>query len=536
MNYDGVQNFSIPQWLDEIPIKERGLDLLGLRNSVLSIGNVFLSGVTTITPSVRNLSYRCWTIWIYAQWNLPANKSSWKSFRERVETAFALANIIVDPKISGVIGTQKGSQVLKEGNSEIELIPLVNQKAFAIYTNISEQLGLTFENSDLMPNLTIERGNLLAEEFDSKIRNTSFYTKLKDNPDLKQISTSALRELGKRIKIDDIPKKESKILLDAICPSDPIEGKINEYYRISTYTILLEIAKAEKRIPMEVDLFEYAMSKKNQLLPIIEFTRTGWLIYLMRDVLAVVHEVLFEYIYDNIANHPVGIDEDELVKTIVYNDEEIITILKKFKIITSKAQYQKLTFNKLLEQVRKLISNNRYYSEIARWNGEINEEIIINESWKYNGIIALVPIAWINVYLRIERYLENKEASDLATLFNQRSPQLNFIETIYPLIQKYQLNNTPIKEVYEEIIRLTINQHFKIAWLRFANDPLSVAVLFRDENILKERREFRAGRIQSRLVQAIGWLEQLKLVDEHGITEKGFAQLKRNMKILKGVS
>lgn len=535
MKYDGSENPTIPQWLDEIPIKERGLDLLGLRNPVLSIGNVFLSGVTTITPSVRNLSYRCWMIWIYAQWNLPASPSSWKSFRERVESAFALSNIIVDRNVSGVIGSQKAKLLIDEGTKEIELVNLVrSQKAYATYTNISEQLGLTIEDSDLIPSLTKERGKVLAEEFDSRIKNTSFYNKLKKDPQLKSLLITDLNEFGKKIKLDVIPNKEAKLLIAAICPQDPFEGKINEYYRICTYSILLEIAKIKKRLPYEEDLFEYAIAKKNQLLPMIEYTRTGWLIYLMRDVLAVTHEVLFEYLYYRISRQPLGIDENEVINNIVNTDEEIIDVLKRLNIIKSKSQYKSLSFNKLLEQVRKLINNNRYYSDIARWNGEIDEEIIINEAWKYNGVIALVPIAWIIVYLRIEKYLENKQPSDLITLFGERSRQLNFVETIYPLLKKYQVNNTPIKEVLEEILRLTINQHFKIAWLRFANDPFSVAVLFRDENLLKERRKFRAGRIQSRLIQAIGWLEQLKLIDENGITEKGLDQHNRNLKVLKG--
>jgi len=535
MKYDGSESPTIPQWLDEIPIKERGLDLLGLRNSVLSIGNVFLSGVTTITPAVRNLSYRCWMIWIYAQWNLPANQVSWKSFRERVESAFALSNIMVDRSVSGVIGSQKAKLLIDEDFGQVELVNLVrSQKAFATYTNISEQLGLTIEDSDLIPSLTQERGKILAEEFDSRINNTSFYAKFKEDPQLKHLSFSDLKELGKKIKLDIIPNKETKLLIAAICPQDPFEGKINEYYRISTYSMLLEIAKVKNRLPFEGDIFEYAIAQKNKLLPIMEYTRTGWLIYLMRDVLAVTHEVLFEYVYDNIARHPLGIDENEVINKIVNKDEEIIDALKRLNIIKSNSQYKSLSFNKLLEQVRKLISNNRYYSDIARWNGEIDEEIIINEAWKYNGVIALVPIAWIIVYLRIEKHLENKQPSDLITLFGQRSRQLNFVETIYPLLKKYQENNTPIKEILEEILRLTINQHFKIAWLRFANDPFSVAVLFRDENLLKERRVFKAGRIQSRLVQAIGWLEQLNLVDENGITEKGLNQLNRNLKILKG--
>ena len=189
MKYNGVTNLSVPQWLDRIPIKDRGLDLLGLRNPVLSIGNVFLSGVTTITPAIRNLSYRSWMIWIYAQWNLPADENYWRSFRERIESAFALSNLAVNPQMVGVIGSRKANSLIQSRFNDIELVKLVkSQDAFATYSNISQQLGLTIEDSNLLPSLTLERGIKLAEEFDSGIRKTKFYQKIKSNPELKYLT------------------------------------------------------------------------------------------------------------------------------------------------------------------------------------------------------------------------------------------------------------------------------------------------------------------------------------------------------------
>ncbi len=534
MKYDGIENPTIPQWLDKIPIKERGLDLLGSRNPVLSIGNVFLSGVTTITPAIRNLSYRSWIIWIYAQWELPADERYWRSFRERIESAFALSNLAVDPKMFGVIGSRKANTVLNSETNEIELVNLVkSQKAFATYSNISQQLGLSIEDSNLLPALTSERGIKLAKEFDSKIKQTEFYSKIKSKPEIRYLTREELKNLGKKIRLDSIPSEEADILISSICPNNPLDGKINEYYRISTYTILLELAKKHKQIPTESNFFQYAISQKKHPIQLIEFVRTGWLMYLMRDVISVTHEVLFEYIVDVVASKPSGIDEDDVVKEIVENEDDIIRVLKELHIIRSKTEYKNLTFNKLISKIRKIITSVEYSNKILRWKGDLNEETIIEKAWEYNGSVILVLIAWILVFIRLEKYINDGISTKLISLFRDRSKQLSFMETILPLLDKYKNNNFTISEMLDEIIRLTINQHLKISWIRFANDPSSVAVIYRDENILKYRREFAAGRIQSRLTQGIGWLEQLKLIDSSGITEKGKKQIKINHDILK---
>ena len=49
---------SAPSWVDFAPKSERGLDLLGLRFPVQTIGLSLLNVVTTIAPKVRYLSFR----------------------------------------------------------------------------------------------------------------------------------------------------------------------------------------------------------------------------------------------------------------------------------------------------------------------------------------------------------------------------------------------------------------------------------------------------------------------------------------------
>lgn len=82
----------------------RGQDLLGLRLPVQTIGNSLLNGITTITPSVRYLTFHAWIAHIYMQARLPDQWDSFKEFASHVEAAIALGSILSNPDAVGVLG------------------------------------------------------------------------------------------------------------------------------------------------------------------------------------------------------------------------------------------------------------------------------------------------------------------------------------------------------------------------------------------------------------------------------------------------
>ena len=60
-----------PEWIEPGAIPTGGLDLLGLRLSVQTIGLSLLNGVTTVSPSIRYIAIRAWLIHRYNQAKLP---------------------------------------------------------------------------------------------------------------------------------------------------------------------------------------------------------------------------------------------------------------------------------------------------------------------------------------------------------------------------------------------------------------------------------------------------------------------------------
>ncbi len=534
MKYDGLKNIAIPKWLDSIPEKDRGLDLLGLRNPVQSIGNIFLSGITTITPSVRFLSYRAWMIWIYAQWELPSDSKIRRSFTERVESAFALSNIVIKGNMPGIIGRINANKVVRESpKNKIPLSNLVRIKGFTIYTNVSEQLGITIEDSGIIPSLTRERGVPLAKAFNEQIKSTSFYKKFKSNPEIKELTIDDLEELGKIIRVDKISQDEADLLLSCVMPEEPIRSQVNESYRLATYTILLEIVKQKKQKPTINNFFEFNVPKEPHKIRVIETVRNGWLMYLMRDMLAVVYEYVFQDIADLIEESQNGISEDELVKEFLDETDYIVDLLSKYGLVTNKRDYKNVTFKTLMDRLNSKLKGKLVNNMITRWDSKIYEIRIIGDVEEY-GSVALIPISWLIIYFRVLECLKDDRLNSYLKLLSKDSNHLSFTDSILPFIEHYSKNDTPLEKVIEESLRMVINQHLKIAWMRYAVDPISVAVIFRDQNLLKHRLPFRAGQTNSRIGIAIDWLTQLQLINEKGLTPKGKQVLAANYSILEG--
>ena len=162
-----------PEWVNSGANPVHGLDLLGLRLPVQVLGNALFNGVTTITPSVRYLSVLCWTIHVYGNARRPDSWEEFTEFAARVEAAVAVGNMLVDDTIVGIIGATEARKFAGAEDDPIALRKLVSQLATSIYSNPSEQLGLTVSRGDSFPGLTRERGLVLAGVFSDSSMSTA---------------------------------------------------------------------------------------------------------------------------------------------------------------------------------------------------------------------------------------------------------------------------------------------------------------------------------------------------------------------------
>ena len=282
-----------PAWVTFEAEEPTGLDLLGLRAPVQAIGNQLLNGLTTVTPKPRYLSILSWAIARYLNAGLP---DRWQEFRQFVaaqEAALVMANVVRDRSTQRLVGITEAIKRVDKGTAALSLEPLVQQIALNIYASSSVDLGLTFASDSGVMGLSKERGAKLAQAFEVCVEKTRYANRLAAKKSILRIPRTEIDELAKRFLLDELPAREATILIDALMPPEPRLNSV-EPSRLTPLTILLWLAHEKSAIPTEQSLFEAALDPTANPPAALRRTLDGWLVYAVRDLLAVVHEAVFQ--------------------------------------------------------------------------------------------------------------------------------------------------------------------------------------------------------------------------------------------------
>src|SRR5262249_26464327 len=105
----------VPRWVDSNAKLVRGLDLLALRRTAARIAESLLDGVTTITPTVRYLSFLCWITRSYWHARKPNKRREYLAFARRVEAAIVLGNLLQPGKKLSMVGSDDATRVIESG-------------------------------------------------------------------------------------------------------------------------------------------------------------------------------------------------------------------------------------------------------------------------------------------------------------------------------------------------------------------------------------------------------------------------------------
>ena len=116
-----AKTIEAPEWVDSGSELTGGLDLLGLRIPVQTIGGSLLDGVTTVSPSVRYIGFRAWLIHGYAQSRRPDSWREFTNFAGYVESALVLGNLSRQRTIYGLIGADEGVVRLDASSARVKL-------------------------------------------------------------------------------------------------------------------------------------------------------------------------------------------------------------------------------------------------------------------------------------------------------------------------------------------------------------------------------------------------------------------------------
>jgi hypothetical protein len=72
----------------------------------------------------------------YIHAKLPDDRKTFQAFTEKVESAIAIGNMLVNPQDTGLVGARGAAKLARQSLSSVPLAGLVEQPATIIYFNI----------------------------------------------------------------------------------------------------------------------------------------------------------------------------------------------------------------------------------------------------------------------------------------------------------------------------------------------------------------------------------------------------------------
>ncbi len=525
-----------PSWVNSGAEIKGGLDLLGLRLPVQFIGSTLLDGVTTVTPSVRYIALRAWLIQQYGQSGQPDRLKNFTDFSARIESALVLGNLIQNRSIIGLIGSEKALMRLDAKTPLIDISALVLSPAATIYTGPSDQLGVTRMRDDAVPSLIIERGVPLAVAVDQRLSRIPLVKRLLSQPTLAQVSTDDLFELGAVARIDQIPEDERALLIATIIPTKPLA---KERARIATYASLLTLAAKRKALPTESDLFNAACSINRFDEPILDNIADGWTTYCVRDLIAVTQEAVLAAVMNQIVTSPdadqLGVEREGIITALMERVEEHSSALRDLDLLDNSESVIDLSFRKVITRIEaRLDVASELKRGINRWSADLIEPRLYKQALKSGaGALSLAVVAWALAAFRVGSAVR-ENGPEHSGLSYQGWRRLGLRDIILPELERFLQEDRPFREVAAELAYRTVQQHLQIAWSRLQADlQRDVSLLTAEgDKWFSRGKGFGGGRTLSRIPQAVGWLEQLQLIDENGITADGNDILQGALKVL----
>jgi hypothetical protein len=530
------EQLAAPEWIDSGAAIVGGLDLLGLRLPVQFIGGTLLDGVTTVTPSVRYLAFRAWLIDRYARTGRPDDWEEFTRFAARIESVLVLANLAQDRSIGGLIGADEAIRRLDSGTLELAISPLVLSPASTIYAGPSDQLHISSGRDDAVPALVVERGSPLASAVESQVSHNALIQRASSQGDGGSATLEELKELGTNLRIDRIPQIERDLLLNVIMPLKPLPS---ERARIGTYTSLLKLAKDLKARPSEREMLDRSCTMRQFAEPLLDATADGWTSYCVRDAIAVTHEAVLAAVMGELLAGPenglAGVPHRAVVGALMERIEEHDAALRDLGLLGTNESVAKLSFREISDRVDAIVlPDSIIRNGLRRWPAGLTEPVLYRRALVAGaGALSLAPVAWLLAAVRVAG-LVHEGGRNAGILSYQGWRRLGLSDVILPELERFRREDASFRDVAAELAYRTVRQHLQITWSRLQVDiRRDVALLTAEgDRWFSRRKDFRAGRTASRLVQAVGWLEQLRLVDGGGLTSDGEAALSRGLGIL----
>ena len=379
-----------------------------------------------------------------------------------------------------------------------------------------------------IPGIVIERGVPLAKSLQRAFEETELGIKFLSGEAPENTTIEELTEFGIRLRLDHFEPDELEMLINILLPEQP---EAASRLRVMTFALLLQLAaNRRKRLPTEDDVIEVAIDGGSDIHEWFHETLDGWLAFAIRDQIAVAHEYVLQEINAELEARGSGlVDSAETIGTLLSREDELTSAMQDLGLMRAGEALNELTFADISDRVIQLSSKeNSGRSGLTRWRQGIDELQLIRILQKKTtraGVLAVLPVAWLLAARRLDES-GKPESRPAWLLSDQGRARIGLEEIVIPTLATFIQDGARFMDVAAELALRTVGQHLQIAWARFGQDPKKlVAVISSDGRNWAFRNKFYAGRTASRISQAVGWLEQLGLVDASGITETGRKRL-----------
>jgi hypothetical protein len=520
----------LPRWVEANGKPTDGIDLLGLRLPVQRIGLSLLDGITTVTPSVRYLGLRAWLIHLYGRSGGPDTQTAFAEFSLRVEAGLVLGSLLESPSLNGMVGSDEATVLIASTDDKIDVKALVQTPAAVIYAGAANQIALTEERGKSVPAIVSNRASALVLAIDKQFAHCSALRELLD-PGVMALARSDLKALGQVARIDAMSTEEKRLLAEALIPREAFE---RERARVGTYAALLFLAKQRGKPPLELDFLRTACSTTGFDDPHLSATADGWLVYCIRDAIAVSQEASFATVMGELLGNRAGAAggtlRHELLTVLVEDPEAHETALRDISILAAGESIAGLTFRDVVNLIETRLGAGAVATNgIARWQSAFTEPQLYAAALKGGpGALSVAVVAWITAVLRVGRGRIGDTEIDGRLSF-QGHYRMGMRGFLLPQFEVAWEHNKTFLTVAADFAQRTLQQHLMTAWSRMEGDLKTDVALFHAEGptLFARGNSFSAGRTASRIPQALGWLQQLDLIDREGITPQGEKTLER---------
>ena len=273
----------------------------------------------------------------------------------------------------------------------------------------------------------------------------------------------------------------------------------------------------------------------DRLVPVLN----GWVEYMVRDLLAVTHEAVFEAVMRQIdiasAERGAPALAADVVAALLNETDEHNVMLRQLGLLSARDSIDKMDFASLRERIQRACAHGVSVSGgLRRWHGGLVETTVYEMALKAGPASAvLLPVAWCLAVERIAPEMfkavgENRHILTLGGLF-----QIGIEDVVLPKLDEFSREGRTLRDAMAELITRTVQQHLRVAWTRFSpRQGKDVSVLVADHETWARNNGFRAGRTDSRLWVAISWLRQLGLIGDDGSRARGERILDRALTTL----